>query len=361
MAELESLKGVEELCDEDLESEGSTTGCFKWKPTSEQHLIKAESCMLKVVKCPLKKLYVDLPSGERLWTVIANPDVNDKIPLVMLHGFGGGIGFWAMNYEALSKDRPVYTFDLLGFGRSSRPKFNDSPEEAEEIFIQSIEDWRKSVKINKMILLGHSFGGYLASLYALKYPKRVTSLILADPWGFPVPKPEDLERLPWWIKLILRCVEPFNPLAIIRCCGPVGPRLIKRSRRDFKQRFPEVTEQNKNAVTEYIYHCNAGRPSGESAFKQLNQHVGYAVNPMINRIDKLDANIPVTFIYGAKSWMDRSSGEIVKDLIPNKVTIHVLEGEVGHHVYADDPDHFNGHVLDTCNEADGTSLDVCNN
>jgi len=72
----------------------------------------------------------------------------------------------------MSKKRPLYTFDLLGFGRSSRPKFDNDPEVVEETFIQSIEQWRQELDLKKVILMGHSFGGYLASSYALKYPDR---------------------------------------------------------------------------------------------------------------------------------------------------------------------------------------------
>lgn len=39
------------------------------------------------------------------------------------------------------------------------------------------------ITLNRINLLGHSFGGYLSSQYSLKYPDRVEKLILADPWG----------------------------------------------------------------------------------------------------------------------------------------------------------------------------------
>ena len=74
--------------------------------------------------------------------------------------------------DALSQKRPLYAFDVLGFGRSSRPKFDSTPDVAEEKFIESIENWRKAVNLDKVILMGHSFGGYLASSYALKYPDK---------------------------------------------------------------------------------------------------------------------------------------------------------------------------------------------
>jgi len=59
---------------------------------------------------------------------------------------------------------------ILGFARSSRPFFSKDPLEAENQFIDSLEEWRKIMGLEKVILLGHSMGGFLASSYALRYP-----------------------------------------------------------------------------------------------------------------------------------------------------------------------------------------------
>jgi len=47
-----------------------------------------------VVRCPLAKKFVQVSGGNKIWTVIANKGVSGKVPLVMVHGFGGGIGLW---------------------------------------------------------------------------------------------------------------------------------------------------------------------------------------------------------------------------------------------------------------------------
>jgi cardiolipin-specific phospholipase len=114
--------------------------------------------------------------------------------LVILHGYGAGLGFFYKNFEALSRVKgwQLYALDLLGMGRSSRPPFKIKAKtreqqiaEAEDWFVDSLEEWRMKKKIDKFTLLGHSMGGYMAVAYALKYPGRLNKLVLASPVGIP--------------------------------------------------------------------------------------------------------------------------------------------------------------------------------
>jgi abhydrolase domain-containing protein 4 len=137
-----------------------------------------------------------------------------KTPLVLIHGMGAGAALWVLNYDSLAKTRPVYAIDLIGFGRSSRSEFNKDGSIAEKQFVKSIEEWRKEVNISKMILCGHSMGGFLSASYALSYPERVQHLILADPWGFPE-RPENVEKrlnIPIWARALGYALRPLNPL-----------------------------------------------------------------------------------------------------------------------------------------------------
>ena len=143
----------------------------------------------------------------------------------MVHGMGAGVGFWVLNFASLAAKRPVYAFDVLGFGRSSRPTFSKDAKLAEMELVESIEDWRKEVGLEKFIMCGHSLGGFIAAAYTIQYPERIHHLVLADPWGFlEMPRKANgtATPLPVWVKIIATLISPFNPLAGLRALGPFG-------------------------------------------------------------------------------------------------------------------------------------------
>eukprot|EP00062_Callorhinchus_milii_P015426 gi/632965836/ref/XP_007899088.1/ PREDICTED: 1-acylglycerol-3-phosphate O-acyltransferase ABHD5 [Callorhinchus milii] len=321
-----------------------------WCPTSLSLLKDAETKMLQGVQSKCIKEYVSISNGNRIWTLIFSHEVDNKTPLVLIHGFGGGVGLWILNFDTLVQQRTVYAFDLVGFGQSSRPQFSNDSELAEKQFVQSIEEWRAKMGVEKMILLGHNFGGYLAASYTINYPLRVKHLILEEPWGFPVH--EEQERpVPIWMKVLGAMLSPFNPLAGLRLAGPFGPVLIQRLRPDLKQKFSSVCD-DETTVTEYIYHCNAQTPSGETAFRNMTIPYGWAKQPMLQRINQIQEDIPITVIYGARSSIDGNSGNQIKALRPNSpVNIIVIRG-AGHYVHADQPEDFNQKVVDICSTVD---------
>jgi cardiolipin-specific phospholipase len=120
-------------------------------------------------------------------------------PVVLLHGYGAGLGFFFLNYATLGKwaerrRTPVYALDWLGMGRSARPPFRvkaqrtDIPgrvAEAEAFFVDSLEEWRVAQGVERMTLVGHSLGAYLSVVYALRFPERVARLVLLSPAGVP--------------------------------------------------------------------------------------------------------------------------------------------------------------------------------
>ncbi|XP_031644905.1 1-acylglycerol-3-phosphate O-acyltransferase ABHD5 [Oncorhynchus kisutch] len=347
-----------------------------WCPTSLSQLKDAEDKMLKAVKTPFSRQDVPISNGNYVWTIAFNakeypslpPQPQSKPqphpsspqpslqccprpPLVLLHGFGGGVGLWAQNLDSLCGSGAVYALDLLGFGRSSRPLFSVDPQGAEEQFIGALEEWRDRVGLEEMILMGHNLGGYLAAAYTLTHPHRVKHLILVEPWGFPA-RPESMDQeksIPVWIRAMGVVMSPFNLLATLRLAGPLGPMLVQTIRSDFKQKYSSVFDDN--TVSDYIYHLNAQTPSGEAAFKNMTVPYGWAKRPMLDRIVHIRPDIPISIIYGSRSSIDSDSGYTLQKTRLD-VDIVVIRGG-GHYVFADQPDDFNQNILHILARMDG--------
>jgi cardiolipin-specific phospholipase len=258
--------------------------------------------------------------------------------LVMLHGYGAGLGFFYKNFEGLSQVRgwKIYALDMLGMGRSSRPPFKIHAKdqqgkitEAENWFIDALEEWRIQKKIEKFTLLGHSMGGYMAVAYALKYPGRLNKLILASPVGIPedpyamqadMPEPEEStlgneftqdqetdivnrngnnflnarskadaakkadkapprRPLPKWLTLLWDA--NISPFSIVRWTGPLGPRFVSGWT---SRRFSHLPENESQALHDYAYSLFRQRGSGEYALAYILAPGAHARSPLIRRI-----------------------------------------------------------------------------
>jgi len=113
-------------------------------------------------------------------------------PLLIING-GPGMnceGFSSMA-ELFSDKYMIILFDQRGTGKSELEKV-DSTTITIDLMVQDIETLRQHLKINNWIVLGHSFGGWLAEYYASKYPERIKGMILSSSGGL------DLEVLDYF-------------------------------------------------------------------------------------------------------------------------------------------------------------------
>lgn len=122
----------------------------------------------------------------------------EKPTLVLMHGYGGsGVVFWKI-MKPLIEHFYLILVDVIGMGGSSRPKFKiQDSEEAEVYLVDWFEKWRIEMgNLTGFILAGHSFGGYICGLYAVKHHQHIVKLLLMSPLGVPK-KPEgfSLEEL----------------------------------------------------------------------------------------------------------------------------------------------------------------------
>ncbi|CAF4880056.1 unnamed protein product, partial [Rotaria sp. Silwood1] len=79
-----------------------------WNITGPKQLERAEKKMFETLKSHFGGRYVPvLNNTHQIWTVYSNL-TSDNIPIVLVHGFGGGIGLWSLTLDQLCSDRPVY-------------------------------------------------------------------------------------------------------------------------------------------------------------------------------------------------------------------------------------------------------------
>lgn len=103
-------------------------------------------------------------------------------PIVILHG-GPGMehGYFLPHMKPLANTHKLIFFDQRACGRSSADVDSASMTMAQ--FVEDIDAVRTHFGIEKMNLLGHSWGGLLAMWYAKTYPDRLKSLILVNSIG----------------------------------------------------------------------------------------------------------------------------------------------------------------------------------
>ncbi|MFI1968712.1 alpha/beta hydrolase [Streptomyces cinnamoneus] len=103
-----------------------------------------------------------------------------RTPVVLVHGAGGNSAQWYPNVAALAGRRPVYAVDTLGDpGRSVQRAPIHEPEDAARWLEQVLD----GLGLDRVHLVGHSYGGWLALNQAHRAPGRLASVTLLDPGG----------------------------------------------------------------------------------------------------------------------------------------------------------------------------------
>lgn len=148
-----------------------------------------------------------LASHQNLEPVGGNDEVWEVEPLVTLHHFATGAGrnvlvihggpgipptASAPAFDALGDSYRFHYYDQRGSGLSTRPEFDfsgsqwDNIQQLEDTLgisqqLADIERIRRLLGDEKLILIGHSYGAFLAALYAAEFPDRVAKLVLIAP------------------------------------------------------------------------------------------------------------------------------------------------------------------------------------
>ncbi|KAK9861138.1 hypothetical protein WJX84_000164 [Apatococcus fuscideae] len=270
----------------------------RWRQTSKIEGKSAEQRLLDLAGTKLVTSDVHLGPTDQHYMHTIEGGLPKAPPIVCIAGYGAGAAFFFRNMAGLASAFKLHAVDLLGCGMSGRPPFRaHSTSQAEDFFVDSLAQWREAQGLDRMILVGHSLGGYLSACYALRHPEHISKLILVCPAGV-AERPADWQppesmRNFWTVRgQLYRASLRFwdlgvTPGTIIRGLGPWGPRLISGyTRRRFHEGQP-MTEPELAAFEEYFYHITADRGSGEFALRHLLGPLAWARNALEARLHEL--------------------------------------------------------------------------
>ena len=103
-----------------------------------------------------------------------------RLPVVFVHAFGGSLVHWADQLAHLRPGRRAIGFDLRGHGRSEATV---GPDDTIEDLAGDIGAVVDGLRLERVVLVGHSIGGAAAVAYAGKRPQRVAGMLLVGTPG----------------------------------------------------------------------------------------------------------------------------------------------------------------------------------
>jgi L-proline amide hydrolase len=136
---------------------------------------------MTTAEIPVKEGFIPF-RGYRTWYRVAGDldNVADgKFPILTLHGGPGACHDYLESLQPFAETgRPVIFYDQLGCGNSDRP--DDPSMWTVDLFLDELRTVRRELGLDRIHLLGQSWGGMLAMEYALTQPDDIVSLMIAS-------------------------------------------------------------------------------------------------------------------------------------------------------------------------------------
>ncbi|MGC9543174.1 alpha/beta fold hydrolase [Streptomyces sp. UG1] len=175
------------------------------------------------------------------------PTARSRTPVVLVHGAGSCSAMWYPNTPDLSAERPVYALDTPGDpGRSVQRAPLHQPEHA----AQWLEETLAGLGLDRVHLVGVSYGGWLAVNQAHRGPDRLASVTLLDPGGL---EKVGLRFFAWLFAGLLATFAP----------EPLRPRLAAWLEQPVLV-MPELRTMIRTAVRAYRIRRPSPRPLSEA-------------------------------------------------------------------------------------------------
>ncbi|TSI02649.1 alpha/beta fold hydrolase [Lysinibacillus sp. BW-2-10] len=196
--------------------------------------------------------------------------------IVLIHGAGDSSYSWIHIRNELAKFSRVISYDRVGMGSS-----DTGPAPTPNHTVQELNNMLSKTGISgPYILVGHSLGGIIARLYALKYPNKIAGFVFLDSTHEFLNEDLKFKRGFAAIGVMLKILRVLSPFGIPRFLGNVTGMIpmFAHERAYYQQQLnPEEYKQWKGIV----YRIFAGSAAG-AEFKEAMTHLAEAAKQLEN-------------------------------------------------------------------------------
>lgn len=244
--------------------------------------------------------------GHNVYYVKAGEKHSQRPPLLLVHGFGASTDHWRKNIAELQSDFEVYAIDLLGFGRSQKPKI----QYGGNLWRDQLNDFITEVIGEKAVLAGNSLGGYASLCVAAQCPDSAAGLVLLNSAG-PFSQDQSITEA----EALESEIEPPLNEKLQKLFGDIAKLIFKQPLAQFILfqyiRQPWVIRQtlekvylDKSAITDQLIE-EIRRPSGDKG--AFDVFCSVFSTPQGEKVDVLlqQLTCPLLLLWGeADPWMN---------------------------------------------------------
>jgi pimeloyl-ACP methyl ester carboxylesterase len=144
-------------------------------PEGEAAYVAAYDASMKL--WPVSYEEVEIPTRFGMTHIVVSGP-KDAPPLVLLHGYMATLTMWSPNVADFSTNHRVYAIDVMGQPGKSLPA---EPIRNVSDYVAWLNATLNGLHLDRISLVGMSYGGWLALNYAIAAPSRVQKLVLLSP------------------------------------------------------------------------------------------------------------------------------------------------------------------------------------
>jgi proline iminopeptidase len=249
-------------------------------------------------------------------------------PVVVVHG-GPMLdhSYLLPHLAPLAETHELIFFDQRLSGRSA--PHVDSASVRIATFVEDIEQLRRSLGLDRIHLMGHSWGGLLAMHYAIRYPQNLRSLILLNSMSA---SSEIWRQEETVLAQRITAADSIEREAIrqTEAFARQDPEAIARMLRvSYRPQFSDTSRINELQL--YV-------PDDYAQRSRQFAHMMVDLTDFDLHADLADVTVPTLILYGSHEPAAELSGPLLDRQLPNSELV-ILEG-VGHFPFIEQPEAF---------------------